>query len=208
MNPPKALLIFILLLFTAGHLAAQSADPVAISRTTINEVVEDMLQNEAVYRADKSKLDAMVQRRLLPRFDFNSMTQLAVGQFWRQASPAQKKTLVDEFRKLLVRTYTNVLFSNIDQVYAYRDASFVVDSSRTMPNGDVVVEVKISGRGKDPVLISLRLRSKANDWKVIDVSANGVSLVVTYRTTFAREANQTGLDGLIKSLLDKNRSNG
>lgn len=201
-------LFFCVLLYCPVLLFAQTAgNPAEISRQTIDEVVDDMLRNEAVYKADRDRLYGMVTRRLMPRFNFNAMTRLAMGRYWNQASPEQKTALVDEFRTLLVRTYTNVLFTNIDEVYSYRDANISVDTSATMPNGDATVEVKIIGNSKKPVLVSLRMRRDGEDWKVIDVAANGVSLVVTYRTSFMREANLSGIEGLIKSLAGKNRAN-
>lgn len=173
----------------------------------VNEVIDDMLRNEALYASDKRKLDEMVMRRLLPRFNFRVMTQLAAGRYWREASHEQKATLVNEFRTLLVRTYTNMLFNNIDKVYSYLDTSVAIGSSTTLPNGDATVGMKITGNTNEPISVTLRMRRDGEDWKVIDVSANGVSLVVTYRASFAREANLSGIEGLIKSLADRNRAN-
>lgn len=178
----------------------QMKDPVEITQMTVNDVMTDMQTNQAVYSTDRAKLNEMVQQRLLPRFNFEVMTQLAVGRPWIQATPAQKSELLSEFRTLLVRTYTNVLFSSRDQKTAIR-------SRNTTPQGDVSIEMEVSSATGDPVKLALRMRDKDGDWKVIDVSVDGVSLIVNYRTSFSREINQSGVDGLIKTLADKNRQN-
>jgi len=175
-------------------------DPAEIARMTVNDVMTDMQTNQAIYSADRSKLNEMVQQRLLPRFNFEVMTQLAVGRPWTQATPAQKAELLNEFRMLLVRTYTNVLFSNRNQKTAVR-------SQATTAQGDVTIELEVSSASGVPVRLTLRMRAKDGDWKVIDVSVDGVSLIVNYRTSFAREITQSGIDGLIKSLAAKNRQN-
>lgn len=189
------------LCWSAGLSAQTSAnDPAEITRQTVNEVMTDMKQNEAVYSKDNEKLNAMVQQRLLPRFNFNVMTQLAVGRSWMQATPEQKSALVNEFRSLLVRTYTNVLFGS-------RNESTTIRSTDTTSQGDVSIGMEVSNPTGDPVTLTLRMRKDKTDWKVIDVSVNGVSLIVNYRTTFSREIQQSGVDGLIKSLVTKNREN-
>ena len=178
----------------------QMKDPLEITQMTVNDVMTDMQTNQAVYSTDRAKLNEMVQQRLLPRFNFEVMTQLAVGRPWMQATPAQKSELLNEFRTLLVRTYTNVLFSNRNQKTEIR-------SRNTTPQGDVSIEMEVSSATGDPVRLALRMRDKDGDWKVIDVSVDGVSLIVNYRTSFSREINQSGIDGLVKSLVDKNRQN-
>ena len=196
-----SVLLISALCWSAG-LSAQSPanDPTEITRQTVNEVMTDMKQNEGVYSNDNEKLNAMVQTRLLPRFNFNVMTQLAVGRSWMQATPEQKSALANEFRSLLVRTYTNVLFGS-------RNESTTIRSTESTSQGDVSIGMEVSNPTGDPVTLTLRMRKDQADWKVIDVSVNGVSLIINYRTTFAREIQQSGVDGLIKSLVTKNREN-
>lgn len=194
----------------AVTLVAQPAvtGPVEITRMTVDEVMTDMRSNEAVYTRDRAKLDAMVEKRLLPRFNFTVMTQLAMGKYWSQATPAQKDSLVKEFRTLLVRSYSNMLFSNISKIYSNLDETASVGAnSVTTPNGDATVEVEIERENNEPVLLVLRMRRDRQDWKVIDVSFNGVSLIVNYRASFVREISKSGIDGMIKSLINKNREN-
>ena len=202
-------LLFCVLVTIAGNLPAQTNtnDPVEITRMTVDEIIDDMRSNEAVYTSDRVQLDAMVERRLLPRFNFNVMTQLAVGKYWAQASPEQKNKLTDEFRTLLVRTYTNMLFSNINMVYENRNGTVSTGKSSMTPNGDAIVEVVVTRQSGEPLSLSLRMRRDREDWKVIDISADGISLIVNYRASFTREASLSGIDGLIKSLVDKNLAN-
>lgn len=197
----SAVLLSCLLLPAGVSLHAQAAgDPVQLTRQTVDEVMADMKTNEAVYEADRAALDAMVQRRLLPRFNFAVMTQLAVGRSWAQASPEQKTVLQNEFRTLLTRTYTNVLFGS-------RNEKVSIRSNKTSEQGDVIVELEVSSPSGEPVVLAFRQRGTQGEWKVIDVSVDGVSLIVNYRTSFAREISQSGIDALIRSLQQKNREN-
>ena len=194
----RYILIGITLLAAALH--AQTIDPVELTRQTVNEVMTDMKTNESVYSSDRASLDKMVQERLVPRFNFTVMTQLAVGRPWTQATPEQKATLENEFRALLTRTYTNVLFNS-------RNETTTIRSNSKTAQGDVTIEMEVSNPKGEPMLLTFRMRENKGEWKVIDVSVNGVSLIVNYRNTFAREISQSGLDGLIKSLQQKNRTN-
>ncbi len=181
--------------------AQQNAnDPAAITRQTVDEVMNDMRMNESVYASDRAILNAMVEQRLLPRFNFNVMTQLAVGRSWSQATPEQKSSLQNEFRTLLVRTYSNVLFTS-------RNETATIKSSNTTPQGDVTIAMEVSHATGEPVALAFRMRKDNADWKVIDFAVNGASLVVNYRTSFSSEISKSGIDGLIKSLAEKNRNN-
>lgn len=196
----KQLLIGMAMIVTFALHAQPVTDPVELTRQTVNEVMADMKANESVYSADRASLDAMVQERLLPRFNFTVMTQLAVGRAWTQASPEQKTALENEFRTLLTRTYTNVLFGN-------RNETTTIRSNSKTAQGDVTIGMEVSNPKGEPVMMIFRMRNSNGEWKVIDVSVNGVSLIVNYRTSFAREIGQSGLDGLIGSLQQKNRNN-
>jgi phospholipid transport system substrate-binding protein len=182
-------------------------DPVAITRMTVDEIISDMRSNETLYTSDRTQLDAMVEKRLLPRFNFTVMTQLAVGKYWSQASTEQKASLVREFQTLLVRTYSNMLFSNIKKLYSNRNETATVGTSTVTPNGDATVEVELDSQTSEPVSVVLRMRRDGADWKVIDVSFNGISLIVNYRASFVREIGLSGLDGMIASLTNKNLAN-
>lgn len=204
-----AFILACLCITLARPLTAQTddIDPVAITRMTVDEIMADMRSNEELYTSDRVKLDAMVEKRLLPRFNFEVMTQLAVGKYWSQASPEQKALLTKEFRTLLVRTYSNMLFSNINKLYSNRNETATVGSSTVSPNGDAIVEVELDSQNSEPVTVVLRMRRDRTDWKVIDVSFSGISLIVNYRASFIREIGASGLDGMIASLARKNLAN-
>lgn len=182
------------------HAQQNENDPAAITHQTVNDVITDMRANEALYSSDNSKLIAMVEQRLLPRFNFNVMTQLAVGRPWTQASNEQKAALQNEFRTLLVRTYSNVLFSK-------RNETTTIKSTNTTAQGDVNIDMEVSNTAGEPVKLALRMRADKGDWKVIDVTVGGVSLIVSYRTSFTSEISKSGIDGLVASLAEKNRKN-
>lgn len=182
------------------HAQQNENDPAAITHQTVNDVITDMRANEALYSSDNSKLIAMVEQRLLPRFNFNVMTQLAVARPWTQASNEQKAALQNEFRTLLVRTYSNVLFSK-------RNVTTTIKSTNTTAQGDVNIDMEVTSSAGAPVKLALRMRADKGDWKVIDVTVGGVSLIATYRTSFTSEISKSGIDGLVASLAEKNRKN-
>jgi phospholipid transport system substrate-binding protein len=126
------------------------------------------------------------------------MTQLAVGKYWRTATPGQKQALATEFRNMLVRTYTKVFT-------VYRDQTVEMKPFR-MEAGDTEVTVKtvIIKPGSQPIPVDYEMKIAADGWKVFDISIEGVSMVMSYRGTFASQIQETGIDGLIKTLSDKN----
>jgi phospholipid transport system substrate-binding protein len=181
--------------------------PDEITRMTVDEIMTDMRDNQVLYTANRADLDAMVEKRLIPRFNFKVMTQLAVGKYWQGASPEQKAALEQEFRILLVRTYSNLLFSNLNNLYSNRNESASVHKSNIIKNGDAIVELVLDSDTSESASLVLRMRRNQEDWKVIDVSYNGISLIVSYRASFVREIGHSGLDGMIASLTTKNRAN-
>ncbi|MET0680823.1 MAG: ABC transporter substrate-binding protein, partial [Burkholderiales bacterium] len=145
------------------------------------------------------KTIALVEDKVLPHFNFTRMTALAMGQNWRKATPEQQKALVEEFRTLLVRTYSSALAVYRNQVIDFKPLRAQASDS------DVVVRSDVKQSGGEPVTIDYSMEKTPNGWKVYDVSIGGVSLVTTYRDTFANEIRTSGVDGLIKALADKNR---
>jgi phospholipid transport system substrate-binding protein len=127
------------------------------------------------------------------------MTALAMGPNWRKATPEQQQALVSEFRTLLVRTYSTALT-------AYRNQVIEVKPLRAKPGDtDVLVRSEVRQSGTEPVTLDYSMEKTANGWKVYDVTVGGVSLVTTYRESFAAEVRNAGVDGLIRSLAEKNR---
>jgi len=179
--------------------AAQSAAPDALVRSVTDEVVGIIKQDKDIQAGNRQKTIALVEQKVLPHFDFTRMTALAMGPNWRKATPEQQKLLVEQFRTLLVRTYSTALS-------AYRNQVIDVKPPRAQPNDtEVVVRSEVKQSGAEPVTIDYSMAKTPDGWKVYDVAVNGASLVTTYRDTFATEVRNGGIDGLIKSLSAKNQ---
>lgn len=186
------------LAFSLAGLAgiAQAADtpPDVLARTTTQEVLAVLKQDKDIRNGDMSRVYQLVEAKILPNFDFNRMTQLAVGKNWPRASAQQKQALVAEFRNLLVRTYSASLTAFSNQTVEFKPF--------TMKPGDddVVVRTEIRQPGGQPIPIDYNMYKTAFGWKVYDVSIDSVSLVTNYRASFATTVRQNGIDGLIKTL--------
>jgi phospholipid transport system substrate-binding protein len=179
--------------------AAQSAAPDAQVRSVTEEVVGIIKQDKDIQAGNRQKTIALVEQKVLPHFDFTRMTALAMGPNWRKATPEQQKLLVEQFRTLLVRTYSTALS-------AYRNQVIDVKPPRAQPNDtEVVVRSEVKQSGAEPVTIDYSMAKTPGGWKVYDLAVNGASLVTTYRETFAAEVRAGGIDGLIKSLSAKNQ---
>ena len=172
--------------------------PDVLIKNTVDEVIGIIKQDKDIQAGDPKKINALVDAKVLPHFDFTRMTQLAVGKYWRTATPEQKQALANEFRNMLVRTYTKVFT-------VYRDQTVEMKPFR-METGDTEVTVKtvIIKPGTQPIPVDYEMKITADGWKVFDISIEGVSMVMSYRRTFASEIQDGGIDGLIKTLSDKN----
>ncbi len=183
----------------AGAAAAAETAPDALVKTTVTDVLQIIKDNR-----DRRTLVDVAEKKVLPHFDFETMTRLAVGKAWRDATPEQRKALQDSFRALLVNTYTTAL-SNQDTV----DPTFEVKPVQVASGQkDVVVRSVVSQPGKQPVAVDYRMERKSDGWKVYDVIVENLSLVTNYRSTFASEISKGGIDGLIKALQAKNKQIG
>ncbi len=189
----------LLLMATLGGtmgVASAATAPDAMVKSTTEEVLAAIRQNP-----DPNKLAKVGESKVLPHFDFNRMTRLAVGKSWAQASAQQQQTLEKEFRNLLVRTYTTALASS-----SAANVTVEVKPLRNDADGkEVTVKTQVTQPGHAALPIDYRMGKVGDDWKVYDVSVENVSLVTNYRNSFAQEINQSGIDGLIKSIADKNR---
>jgi phospholipid transport system substrate-binding protein len=164
-----------------------------------SEVIAILKQDLAAHRATDVIL--LVEGKILPLFDFQRMTSIAVARNWRLASPQQQAALVAEFRTLLVRTYSTALSDYRDQEIEYRPLRAAADDT------EVVVRSFLRRPGAEALTIDYDMENRVAGWKVFDVKIAGVSLVLTYRDSFAAAVRSGGIDGLIKSLSDKNRQN-
>ena len=183
---------------TLGAAHAEVIAPDVLIKDTVREVTAIIKQDKDIQAGDQKKIIALVDAKVLPHFDFQRMTQLAVGRYWRTATPEQKRALVTQFRDMLVRTYTKVFT-------VYRDQKIEVKPLRMAPDDtEVTVNTVISKPGSQATLVDYEMKKAADGWKVFDISIEGVSMVMSYRGTFASQIQQDGIDGLIKTLSDKN----
>lgn len=179
--------------------AVASATPDALIQKVGTEMIERIKADKAIQGGDFQKLSALVDELVMPHVNFQRMTALAAGRWWRQATPEQQKQLMDEFRIMLLRTYSGALASVEDQSIRMKPMRAAADAT------DVIVRSEIVQPRGEPIQLDYRLHKVDSDWKIYDVNVLGVWLVETYRTQFGQEAARNGVDGLIKSLADKNR---
>ena len=188
------------MLLAGGAAQAAETAPDVLVKETSQDVLAIVKKDKDIQAGDKKKIYDLVDAKVLPHFDFKRMTQLAVGKFWRQATPAQQEALVKEFRTLLVRTYSTSLSTYKNQTIDYKPL-------RMQPGEtDVTVRTVVNQPGGQPIPIDYSLQKNTDGWKVYDVVVDNISLVTNYRGTFANEIRQSGIDGLIKTLADKNRT--
>jgi len=189
----------VVLLLACGVAEAEQAPDELVS-SVVKDVLQIVHEDRALGSGNHAKMEELIETKIAPHFDFEMMTRLAVGRAWRQATPEQRKKLVDEFRQLLVRSYANAYNST------YKNISVDVRPLRLEAGADDVQVkslVKLSSDA-EPVTVDYSMYKSGAEWKVYDVSVAGVSLVTTYRGTFAEELRDGGIERLIKSLEAKN----
>ena len=198
------LLGFVLVAFaSAAAPVAHAADeaPDALIKRLSTDVLDSIKADKTIQSGDVKKIVGLVDTKIMPNVNFQRMTASAVGPSWRQATSEQQKKLQDEFKTLLVRTYSGAL------AQVTSDQAITVKPMRSSPDDtDVVVRTEVKGRG-DPIQLDYRLEQTASGWKVYDINVLGVWLVDTYRSQFAQEINAKGIDGLIATLTARNQSN-
>ena len=189
------------LLMLCAPAFAQEDSPDALIKKVTDDVLTIVRQDKDIQSGNTKKAIALVEAKVLPHFNFLHMTALAVGRDWREATPEQKKQLAEEFKTLLVRTYSNALTGYKDQTIRYKPTK--------MQNGDtdVLVRTEIVQSGSKPIALDYSVEKLPEGWKVYDVIVAGVSLVSNYRDTFAQEIRANKIDGLIKMLANKNKQN-
>jgi phospholipid transport system substrate-binding protein len=171
--------------------------PEALMRAVTSEVIAVLSQDFAA--GERTDVAQLIEKKIVPLIDFPRITSLAVARNWRLASPEQQAVLVAEFRKLLVRTYSVSLASYRNQEIDYKALRAAAADE------EVVVRSQVRRVGAEPLIIDYEMQNGLGGWRVSDVKIAGVSLVITYRETFAAAVREAGIDGLIKSLSDKNR---
>jgi len=191
-------LVLVLALWGSGSTLAQEAPDVVVKQVAA-QVVTALREDPDLRSGNPAKMAQLIEQVIAPHFDFERMTRLAVGRAWRQATPDQRKALIEEFRTLLIRSYSTAYTS-------YKTIVVNVKPLRLQGGEDdvqVKSEIKLPG-DTPPISVDYSMYKSSAEWKVYDVTVDGVSLVTTYRSTFADEIQQSGIDGLIKSLRDKN----
>ncbi|OSZ62865.1 phospholipid-binding protein MlaC [Hydrogenophaga sp. IBVHS2] len=186
----------------AWALPAMASDeaPDAMVKRISTEVLNAVKADPAIQAGDINRIVNLVDTKIMPNVNFTRMTASAVGRFWRQATPEQQKQLQDEFKTLLVRTYSGALGEVKDQTLSFKPL-------RMQPTDtEVIVRSEVRGRG-EPIQLDYRLEKSAGGWKIYDLNVLGVWLVETYRTQFAQEISAKGIDGLIASLAQRNKTN-
>ncbi|MDH3220570.1 MAG: ABC transporter substrate-binding protein [Gammaproteobacteria bacterium] len=191
--------IFALALLLVVLPAQAFTGPQQLIRETSDKVIDEIKTNANTYQSDPQKIYQLVDDLVLPHFDFAAMTDLALGRFKDEVSTAQKPAIVNEFRLLLVRTYSSALLEYTDQKLVY------LPMEGSEADGEVTVRTEIEQAGGFPIPINYSLRLGNDGWKVFDISVDDVSLVTNYRSSFARAIKKDGVDGLIKTLQDRNQ---
>ena len=198
MKSLAGLLLTLCLAVNGAVAQAQEVAPDALVKKTTDEIVAQIRKDKSLV-SNSRKLLEMVDTVVLPHFNFTRMTMLAVGRPWQTATPAQRDQLVQQFRTLLVRTYSTALEQYSNQTIDVKPAALKPGDAET------TVRMLIQQPGGQPIPMDYRMEKTANGWKVFDVSVEGVSIVTTYRSTFNAEVTKGGIEGLIKALDDQNR---
>jgi phospholipid transport system substrate-binding protein len=198
-----ARVLFAAAAFFAGVAAtaalAQDIAPDALVRKSIDEVLGIVKADKELQDGNQKKLFDLIEDKVLPHFDFSRMTRLAVGRNWAQATDAQKESLTREFRTLLVRTYSTSLSQYRNQTIDVKPLKIPAQDT------EVVVKTLVNQNGGPLIPIDYGMAKTDKGWKVYDVIVDGVSLVTTYRGSFNDQIQKSGIDGLVRTLADRNR---
>ena len=189
---------FFLCSFVAASASAQELAPDELVRKVTADVLDTIHADKDLQAGDRKKALALAEQKILPLVDFREAAQLAMGKSWYKATPAQQAQVVDGFRSMLVRIYSNA-------IDVYRGQKMKVLPVR-LPQGatDVVVRNQYLREGRPPVAVEYAMKKTPEGWKIYDISVEGVSLVLTYRSEFEQITRDSGIDGLIKKMAEKN----
>lgn len=186
------------LLGSSAYAQSPTSAPDALVRDLANEVLNAIKADQALKSGDTNRVQKLVDEKVLPYTDFQKMTQLSVGPGWRNATPEQRAALTREFRTLLVRTYSGALGQVSDHRVELRPF-------RSQPNDtDVIVRTQVVASRGDPIQLDYRLEKTDAGWKIYDINILGIWLVENYKSQFSSQVNSSGVDGLIKTLTERN----
>lgn len=187
--------------FPAAEARAQTVAPDVLVKKTSEEVLNIIRSDKEIRAGNTARISQLIEEKVAPHFDFNRMTRLAVGRPWRDASPEQREALTREFRTLLVRSYSAAFTAYTGIAIEYRPHRMSAGDTETV----VQTLIKLPG-GAQPITVDYDMESSPDGWKVYDVRVAGASLIINYRNLFAQEIQAGGLDGLLKSLVEKNKA--
>jgi phospholipid transport system substrate-binding protein len=189
--------------FAAGAIAAAPAAtgeaPDVLVKRISNEVIETAKSDKDIQAGNTKKVMDLVDAKILPYVDFQRMTALAAGRFWRDATPEQQKQLSNEFRTLLIFTYSGALSQIKNETVEFKPMR--ADPADT----EVEVRSQVNVQRGEPIQLNYRLAKGPSGWKIFDINVLGAWLVETYKGNFAREISKGGIDGLIKALAERNQ---
>jgi phospholipid transport system substrate-binding protein len=196
---------FLTLSLALGLSTAWAADeaPDAFIKRITNETLDAVRTDKSLKAGDINKIMQLVDTKLMQHVNFRRMTALATGPGWRKATPEQQDRLQEEFKLLLIRTYSGALSQISDQTIEVKPLRGATDDK------NLVVQTEVKGKG-DPIQLDYRLEKtpgEGSGWKIFDLNVLGIWLVENYRSQFSKEINAGGMDGLIKSLSERNKSN-
>ncbi len=183
-----------------GSQAFAQMAPDALVKKVTEDVLSTVKADPDIKSGNVSKIQSLVESKVLPYVNFQKMTASAVGRNWSQATPEQQKLIIEQFRQLLVYTYSGALTDVSDQKVEYRP--FRADPADSVVQVDTRI---VNPRGGEPIQLNYKVEKTGAEWKIIDVNVLGVWLVENYRNTFQQEVSRGGIDGLIKTLTEKNK---
>ena len=192
---------FLSILLTSTLTMAQNVDstPDGLIKFVVNDVMTSVKADKEIQAGNVSRVIALVDQKIVPYLDMQKTTQLAMGRNWSKATPEQQKQIAQEFKMLLIRTYSGAISQIRDQTVQYKPVRFSTEDE------DVVVRTQVISKG-DPIQLDYRLMKTPNGWRVYDINVLGAWLVEAYRNQFNNQISQNGIDGLIKFLTDRNRA--
>lgn len=183
-----------------GNVMAANG-PDELVKKTADEVLEIVKKDKDIQAGDQKKIFALAEEKILPNFDFDRVCRMVLGKNWASATKEQQGAFQTEFRSLMLRTYATALSK-------YRNQTIEFKPLRMQPNDtEVTVKTQILQPGSQPIGVDYTLEKNGDSWKVFDIVIEGVSLVTNYRSQFSTEVRQSGMDGLIQKLADKNKQN-
>jgi len=192
------LLFLLLSFFLAASAAAQQQSPEDLVKQVTADVLGTIQSDTQLQAGDRKKALALAEQKVLPHVDFRAAAAMAAGQSWRQATPEQQDQLAKEFRAMLIRIYSNA-------IGIYNGQTMKVLPSRTAPDAtDTVVRNQYIKPGRQPVMVEYAMHKTPEGWKIYDITVEGVSLVLTFRSEFDQIVRTSGIDGLIKRMQEKN----